>query len=71
LIGFRQVRLKAGQSRTIHFTVTPEMLMAFDEDGKQWLEPGRFRLTAGDCSPGARGLTLGAPQPVSLEFQIP
>jgi beta-glucosidase len=71
LIGFRRVRLKEGQSKTIHFTVTPEMLMTFDENGKQKLEPGRFRLTAGGCSPGARGLTLGAPQPVSLEFQIP
>jgi beta-glucosidase len=71
LIGFRRVRLKAGQSKTILFTVTPEMLMAFDEDGKQSLEPGRFRLTAGGCSPSARGLAQGAPQPVSLEFQIP
>jgi beta-glucosidase len=51
LIGFRQVRLKAGQSRTIHFTVTPEMLMAFDEDGKQWLEPGRFRLRRAAAPP--------------------
>jgi beta-glucosidase len=71
LIGFRRVSLKAGQIKTIHFTVTPEMLMTFDEDGKQKLEPGRYRLTAGGCSPSARGLTLGAPQPVSLEFQIP
>jgi beta-glucosidase len=71
LIGFRRVRLKAGQSKNIQFTVTPEMLMIFDEDGKQKLEPGRYRLTAGGCSPGIRGQTLGAPQPVSLEFQIP
>jgi len=70
LIGFRRVRLKAGQSRTIRFAVTPEMLMVFDEGGRQKLEPGRFRLTAGGCSPSARGLALGASTPVSLEFQI-
>ena len=70
LIGFRRVKLKAGQSRTIRFTVTPEMLMLFDEDGQQKLEPGRFRLTAGGCSPSVRGQALGAPQPVSAEFQI-
>ena len=71
LIGFRRVSLKPGQSKTIRFAVTPEMLMLFDEDGQPRLEPGNYRLTAGGCSPGARGLALGAPQAVSLEFQIP
>jgi hypothetical protein len=47
------------------------MLMLYDEDGLQKLEPGKFRLTAGGCSPGARGLALGAPQAASIEFQIP
>ena len=71
LIGFRRVTLKAGQSKKVRFTITPEMLASFDEDGRQRLEPGKFRLTAGDCSPGARGLALGAAKPVILEFQIP
>jgi beta-glucosidase len=71
LIGFQRVRLKAGQSKTIQFDITPEMLMQYDEDGQQKFEPGRFRLTAGGCSPGKRGLVLGAPQPVNVEFQIP
>jgi beta-glucosidase len=70
LIGFRRVRLKVGQSKTLRFTITPEMLMVFDKDGKQKLEPGKFRLSAGGCSPGLRGLALGAPKQVSLEFQI-
>jgi hypothetical protein len=34
------------------------------------LEPGKYRLTAGGCSPGACGVALGAPQPVSEEFKI-
>ena len=71
LIGFQRVKLKAGQSKTIQFDITPEMLMLFDENGRQKFEPGRFRLTAGGCSPGKRGLVLGAPQPVNVEFQIP
>jgi len=71
LIGFRRVTLKAGQSKKVRFTITPEMLASFDEDGRQKLEPGKFRLTAGGCSPGARGLALGAARPVILEFQIP
>ena len=71
LIGFRRVTLKAGQSKKVRFTITPEMLASFDENGRQKLEPGKFRLTAGGCSPGARGLALGAARPVILEFQIP
>jgi beta-glucosidase len=71
LIGFQRVSLKPGQSKTIRFSVTPEMLMLFDEDGRQKLEPGKFRLTVGGCSPGARGQALGAAQPVSMEFLLP
>jgi beta-glucosidase len=70
LIGFQRVRLDPGRSKIVRFTVTPEMLMLFDEDGQQKLEPGKFRLTAGGCSPGVRGVALGAPRPVSVEFQI-
>ena len=70
LIGYRRVSLKAGQSKTIRFKVTPEMLMLYDEDGQLKLEHGKFRLTVGGCSPSARGLALGAPKPLHLEFEI-
>ncbi len=70
LIGFQRIHLEPGQATTVNLAVTPEMLMLYDENGCQVFEPGNFRLTAGGCSPGARGLTLGAPQPVSIEFQI-
>ena len=71
LIGFRRVTIKAGQKRTVRFTVTPEMLALFDEDGRQKLVAGKFRLMAGGCSPGARGPALGAPTPAVLDFQLP
>jgi len=70
LIAFQRVSLKPGQVKTLHFNVTPEMLMLVDEDGRQKLAPGKFQLIAGGCSPGARGVALGAPQPVSREFII-
>ena len=70
LIAFQRVSFKPGQTKTVHFDVTPGMLMLFDEDGRQVLEGGKFRLTAGGCSPSARGAALGAPQPVSQEFTI-
>ena len=70
LVGFERITLDAGESRILNFSLTPEMMSFYNDDGKLTLEPGRFRLTAGGCSPSARGLALGAPQPISLEFQI-
>jgi beta-glucosidase len=70
LIGFQRIHLEPGQSQTVSVTVKPEMLMLFDEHGRQVFQPGKFRLTAGSCSPGERGLTLGAAAPVSVEVEI-
>ena len=54
LVGFERVTLKAGESRTLKFTLTPEMMSFYNDDGKLTLEPGEFRLEAGGCSPGKR-----------------
>jgi beta-glucosidase len=70
LVGFQRVHLQPGKSQTVKLAVTPEMLMLYDEDGLQKLETGKFRLTAGGCSPGARGLALGAPEAAICEFHI-
>jgi beta-glucosidase len=70
LAGFRRVRLKPGESTMLGYTLTPEMMMLVDENGQRRLEPGAFRLTVGGCSPGSRGVALGAPQPVSTEFLL-
>lgn len=71
LIGFERIHLQPGESKTVELTVMPEMLMLYDEEGNPTLEPGQFRLTTGGCSPGARGLALGASETVSKTFQIP
>jgi beta-glucosidase len=70
LIGFQRVSLKPGQKKTVKFIITPEMMMLYDDDGKQKLEPGKFCLTVGGCSPSERGIMLGAPKPVSKEFTV-
>ncbi|MFO7171184.1 MAG: glycoside hydrolase family 3 C-terminal domain-containing protein, partial [Chloroflexota bacterium] len=70
LIGFRRVRLAPGETAQVEFSVTPEMMELVDDDGARRLEPGVFRLTAGGCSPGARGEALGAPRPVSATFTV-
>lgn len=70
LVGFRRVRLAPGQSAELSFSLTPAMLEVVDDDGTRRIEPGVFRLTAGGCSPGERGLALGAPAPVSADFAV-
>jgi beta-glucosidase len=70
LVGFERVTLQPGESRTLSFTLTTEMMSFFDEDGKPKLEAGAFNLEVGGCSPGMRGLELGAPTPVTSEFHV-
>ena len=70
LIGFERVMLKAGESKTLHFTLTPEMMSFYNDEGKLTLEPGEFKLEVGGCSPSQRGQALGAPKPVIAIFNV-
>ena len=70
LIGFERVLLKAGERRTLTFTITSEMMSFYNDEGKVVLEPGEFRLEVGGCSPGRRGRELGAPESVSAVFEV-
>jgi beta-glucosidase len=70
LIGFERVIIKAGESHTLKFTVTTEMMSFYNNDGKLTLEPGQFRLEVGGCSPGKRGQDLGVPKPVIAIFEV-
>ncbi len=70
LVGFERVMLKAGESKMLEFTITPEMMSFYNDDGELALEPGQFRLEVGGCSPSKRGQALGAPKPVTALFEI-
>ncbi len=65
LVDFRRIKVKAGKSKTVKFTLPPEAFTFVDENGEHKLETGQFRLTVGSCSPGRRGVALGAPEPLS------
>ncbi len=51
LAGFKRVRVNAGETRTVTMTVKPEQLMAYDDDGAPFLEPGEFRISVGGGQP--------------------
>ncbi len=70
LVAFRRVRLAPGQAETLAFTLPAAHMTLVTEAGQRVLEPGAFRVSVGGCSPGPRGLALGAPTPVSAEFRV-
>jgi beta-glucosidase len=50
LIGFDRVSLKAGETQTLTFTITPRQMSLIDDRGKRVIEPGQFFLSAGGSS---------------------
>jgi beta-glucosidase len=50
LKGFQRIHLKAGESKTISFVITPEMLSMLDINMKEVVEPGEFRIMIGASS---------------------
>lgn len=50
LKGFERITLKAGESKNLTFTITPEMLKFYNYDLKYVLEPGDFSIMVGPNS---------------------
>ena len=50
LKGFQRIRLKAGESREVTFTVTRRELSFFDAEGNEIIEPGEFHIMTGPNS---------------------
>lgn len=61
LVGFEKVTLKPGQSKTVTFTLTPEMMKEFQEDGTAALRKGNYKFTVSSAAPSARTIELGVP----------
>ncbi|HEX8774144.1 MAG TPA: glycoside hydrolase family 3 C-terminal domain-containing protein [Pyrinomonadaceae bacterium] len=55
LRGIQRIHLKPGERRRISFTLRPEDLAVFDNNGKRMLEPGEFSVSVGGKQPGFTG----------------
>jgi beta-glucosidase len=53
LKGFRRVVLEPGETRTVSFDITPEMLSFYDAAMKYTVEPGDFEIMVGNSSSDA------------------
>jgi beta-glucosidase len=54
LRGFQRIHLKAGEIKTLTFTLTPEDLALWDRSMHFVLEPGMFKVMLGSSSEGIR-----------------
>ncbi len=50
LKGFQRIYLKAGETKTVSFTIIPSMLQMLNEQMKTVIEPGDFRIMIGSSS---------------------
>ena len=60
LVAFERITLQPGESRTVHFTVMPEQMKEFQQDGSARLQKGSYTITAGTAAPTPRSEELGA-----------
>mgnify|MGYP003583367845 FL=1 len=59
LKGFQRVHLKAGETKTIHFTLTPDELSYIAQDGKKTLLTGNVNIAIGGHQPDEPNKTSG------------
>ena len=58
LKGFKKIALKAGETKTVSFPITPEALAFYDADMKWQVEPGSFTVMVGPSSDNVKSLKL-------------
>jgi len=56
--GFKKIWLDPGQSQTVSFTITPELLSFYDKDMKWIIEPGDFTIMVGTSSDKTESIKL-------------
>lgn len=70
LCAFKRKHIKAGQSKTISLTVSPDAMRVVDDKGERYIEPGEFTLWVGPSAPDSRSATLLGDSPLSVRFSV-
>ncbi|MBI5928766.1 MAG: glycoside hydrolase family 3 C-terminal domain-containing protein [Chloroflexi bacterium] len=71
LAGFARVPLQPGQSQTLYFTLRPEQFSFVTEDGRRFIEPGRFSIIVGGGQPGYSSTLSGDIELMGEVVEIP
>jgi beta-glucosidase len=59
LQGVQRIRLNAGESRKVEFTLSPEQFSVIDALMQRSVEPGKIQLGVGGCQPAAEAVSQG------------
>jgi len=70
LCAFRRTHIKAGQSKTITLTVSPDTMRVVDDKGGRYIEPGEFTLWVGSSAPDSRSAALLGASPLCASFSV-
>jgi len=57
LKGFQRISLKAGEQKTVSFTLTPDAFASFNSDAKAVAEPGTYEIRVGGSSAGKNAIS--------------
>ena len=68
LKGIKSVNLEPGESKTVVFNITTDMLELINAKGDAILEKGDFTLTVSGSLPTERSIELGASKPLSTKL---
>lgn len=58
LKGFQRISLAPGESRLVHFRITPDMLALYNVDLRRVVEPGEFEIIIGPSSDAGKSALL-------------
>ncbi|MGM8361805.1 glycoside hydrolase family 3 C-terminal domain-containing protein [Flavobacterium sp. ARAG 55.4] len=58
LEGFERIHLKSGETKTVHFTISPRQLSLINKEGQRVVEPGWFTISVGGKLPDDSNETL-------------
>lgn len=70
LLAFKRLHLKSQERALMELNIRADQLLVCDEEGKFVFHPGEYKIIVGGCSPGPRGPSLGAPEPVSANLSL-
>lgn len=70
LCGFKRVSLKAGEEKTVEFTISNKAMNIVDEDGNRYIAGKHFRLFAGVSQPDTRSAELTGHKPAEVEIAL-
>lgn len=70
LRGVRKVELAPGETRRLTFRLRREDFRIYDGQGRAVVPRGDWSISVGACSPGKRGVELGAPTPATATISV-